>query len=76
MTDPYIKDKHCKAEDSHNCSNFYLFVIRACTFSHLQVFPETADLVTFTGEIFNRKPHFLCSANTYHDVTTFEVDRV
>ena len=23
---------------------------------------ETADLVTFTGEIFNGKRHFLCSA--------------
>ena len=22
---------------------------------------ETADLVTFTGEILNEKPHFLCS---------------
>ena len=26
---------------------------------------ETAHLVTFTEEIFNRKLHFLCSVSTY-----------
>ena len=25
--------------------------------------PETADMVTFTEEIFNRKLHFLCSVS-------------
>ena len=34
------------------------------TFINLCVFnlQETADLVTFTGEVLNGKPHFLCSA--------------
>ena len=27
---------------------------------------ETADLVTFTEEILNRKPHFLCSIIKEH----------
>ena len=29
---------------------------------------ETADLVTFTGEILNRKTDLLCSASNLHSV--------
>ena len=30
-----------------------------------QKMTELADLVTFTEEIFNEKPHFLCSIRNY-----------
>ena len=33
----------------------------------MRAYPQvTADLITFIGEIFNRKLHFLCNVNTHN----------